>query len=108
VDRACDRFIANFFPHWARFPGEERLVHAATSVGNDAIGRELLTRANENEVAFAQFRDGNLLRTTVDESMRRMWNERREVFECTRGALHTRHFEPVTEEHNRDECRKFP
>ncbi len=108
VDRPADELVADLFPDGSGLAGEHRFVNVTGPVGDHAVGGDLLSRFDHDDVAVGNLGELDVLDTGVGFSVGGTGHELREFLERRRGADHRRHLDPVSGEHDRDERCQFP
>src|SRR5690606_32456197 len=108
VDRAGDDLVALRLLHRAGLAGDHGLVERALALPYDAVGRDALAGADEDDVARAEVGDGDALLGAVGDAGGGVGEELRELVEGALRLLDRAHLDPVPEEHDGDEGGELP
>ncbi len=108
IDRTADYLIPLVLVHRGRLAGEHRLIERALPLGDDAIGRDLLTRFDQHPIPDLQLGDRHLLGTAIGQPVCLGRQEFDQFLQRPGGAHHRTHFNPVAEQHHVDQGGQLP
>jgi len=109
VDGTADDSVSRLLVHWARLPGQHGLIHARCSVLDAPVDGDLLTRLDQHTISGREV--GNRVvhhRAVGHDDMCIRGHKSRKALQRAGGAHHGLHLQPVTEEHDIDQCRQLP
>ena len=106
---AADDLVTLALLHRLRLAGEHRLVDAGAARDDEPVSGDLLSRLDEHPVVRLQGSTGNVFKGAVgSEAMRLGRQEPDQLLEGSRGAEYRAHLDPVAEQHDVDQRRRFP
>ncbi len=90
------------------FAGDHGFVELGLPVDDGSVGRHAGTGADQDDVAFTEFGDGYGLRASVGDAVGFIREQGREGVQRALRGTEGPHFDPVAQQHDRDQQRQFP